>query len=53
MRYRSLKNNYKSTWLLENDYKFWIIYNNFPAILKGYTDVSWITTASDDKSTSI
>lgn len=24
-----------------------LFYNNFPAVLKGYTDASWITSASD------
>ena len=29
-----------------------LFYNNFPAVLEGYTDASWITSANDNKSTS-
>ena len=28
-----------------------LFYNNFPAVLEGYTDASWITSANDNKST--
>jgi hypothetical protein len=31
---------------------FGLFYNNFPVVLEGYIDVSWITNASDTKSTS-
>ena len=28
-----------------------LFYNNFPTVLEGYTDASWITSANDNKST--
>ena len=31
---------------------FGLFYSKFPAVLEGYSDVSWITNASDNKSTS-
>jgi hypothetical protein len=29
-----------------------LFYSDFPAVMKGYCDVSWITSSSDNKSTS-
>ena len=37
---------------LKQTMNFGLFYNNFPVVLEGYIDVSWITNASDTKSTS-
>ncbi|XP_073275465.1 secreted RxLR effector protein 161-like [Primulina huaijiensis] len=37
---------------LKRTKSFGLFYNNFPVVLEGYTDASWITSISDNKSTS-
>lgn len=37
---------------LKKTMNFGLFYNNFPVVLEGYTDASWITSANDNKSTS-
>jgi hypothetical protein len=37
---------------LKKTMKFGLFYNNFPIVLEGYIDASWITSTSDNKPTS-
>lgn len=37
---------------LKRTIHFGLFYNNFPTVLEGYTDASWITSANDNMSTS-
>ena len=42
----------KSLWLPKKKIDLGLFYSDFPAVMKGYSDASWMTSSNDNKYTS-
>jgi hypothetical protein len=52
IEYKSLEGYCKSLCYLKRTIDLCLFYSDFPAVMEGYSDASWMTSSSDNKSTS-